>query len=249
MQISHKSLRYARNSPKNEPMKWEITTYWCSSTPAVVNPSASTVAPLVDTPVRPQAVHRDRYVGWFVYRKPLVPMILGYPDPETEWHFDIRKMTAISHNLEERCGSNAAQQSVFCAVFHEANRSVPFCTVQRFLARTSRHPLDVRPYPLTPYVQAPYGRTSTEPRTYVHRFFCWRIWCFMPFGCCFFTFWEACIFGSGQLRLILSHSQGVGECQNESQMSNSVTKRKKEERRLAALPIHRTHVIITSATT
>ena len=30
--------------------------------------------------------HTDRYVGWFVYRKPLVPvlMILGYTDPEAE---------------------------------------------------------------------------------------------------------------------------------------------------------------------
>ena len=85
-------------------------------------------------------------------------------------------MAAILHNLEERRGSNAVQNCMISAVFRWTIRSVPFCSVQRFLARTSRHPLDVRPQPLTPYVQAPFERTSTEPRTYVHRFFCRRNW-------------------------------------------------------------------------
>ena len=43
------------------------------------------------------------------------------------------------------------------------SRSFPFTTVQRFYGRTSRHPLDVRPYPLTPYVHRPFERTSIAP--------------------------------------------------------------------------------------
>ena len=96
MQISHKSLRYARDSPKNEPMKWEITTYWCSSTPAVVNPSASTVAPLVATPVRPQAVHRSSRAREF------------HPHPLTEPCVKVSPHTALHtqrfahrHNLSQ----------------------------------------------------------------------------------------------------------------------------------------------------
>ena len=133
-------------------------------------------------------------------------------------------MSAIPHDLEERCGSNTAQNSMACAVFHRTIRSVPFSTVQRFLARTSRHPLDVRPHPLTPYVLTPFERTSTELMPYVQRIFNRRIWCFVPFGCHFFTLWESCIIGCGQPRLVLSHSQGVSECQNESKICKSVTK-------------------------
>ena len=104
-------------------------------------------------------------------------------------------MTAISHNLEKDVAQTVHKKSVFCAVFHEANRSVPFCTVQRFLARTSRHPLDVRPQPLTPYVQAPFERTSTEPRTYVHSFFCRRNWRSVAFCLHLFTL-RSCVFAN-----------------------------------------------------
>ena len=146
----------------------------------------------------------------------------SYPDPEAEWHFDIRKMSAISHILEEKQGSNAAQNSMIAQFFIE--RFVQFRSA-RFKGslhvrpgtlwtyvltpsrRTCKHPLDVRPHPLTPYVQWIYYR---------------KIWCFVPFGCHFFTLWEARIFSGGQPRLILSHSQDVSECQNESKMRKSV---------------------------
>ena len=42
-------------------------------------------------------------------------------------------------------------------------RSFPFKLVQRFYGRTSKHPQDVRPYPLRTYVHRPFERTSTAP--------------------------------------------------------------------------------------
>ena len=127
-----------------------------------------------------------------------------------------------------------------CAVFHRTIRPVPFCTVQRFLARTSRHPMDVRPHPLTPYVLTPFERTSTELMPYVQRIFNRRIWRFVPFGCHFFTLWESCIIGCGQPRLVLSHSQGVSECQNESKICKSVTKKTGGKVYCPCLENHRT---------
>ena len=50
--------------------------------------------------------------------------------------------------------------------------------------------MDVRPQPLTPYVQAPFERTSTEPWTYVHSFFCRRNWRSVAFCLHLFTFWS-----------------------------------------------------------
>ena len=42
-------------------------------------------------------------------------------------------------------------------------RSFPFTLIQRFYGRTSKHPQDVRPYPLRTYVHRPFERTSTAP--------------------------------------------------------------------------------------
>ena len=42
-------------------------------------------------------------------------------------------------------------------------RSFPFKLVQRFYGRTSKHPQDVRPYPLRTYVHRPFERTSKAP--------------------------------------------------------------------------------------
>ena len=147
---------------------------------------------------------------------------IGSSDPEAEWHFDIRKMAAILHNLEERRGSNAVQNCMISVVFRWTIRSVSFDTVQRFLVRTSRHSLVVRPHTLTPYVLTPFERTSPEPTPYVQRIFGRRIWCFVPYGCYFFTLREARICSCGQPRLILSHFQGVSEYQNDSKMHKSV---------------------------
>ena len=41
-------------------------------------------------------------------------------------------------------------------------RSFPFTPVQRCYGRTSKHPLVVRPDPLTPYVHRPFERTTKE---------------------------------------------------------------------------------------
>ena len=41
-------------------------------------------------------------------------------------------------------------------------RSFPFTLVQRCYGRTSKHPLVVRPDPLTPYVHRPFERTTKE---------------------------------------------------------------------------------------
>ena len=41
--------------------------------------------------------------------------------------------------------------------------SFPFKLVQRFYGRTSKHPQDVRPYPLRTYVHRPFERTSKHP--------------------------------------------------------------------------------------
>ena len=51
------------------------------------------------------------------------------------------------------------------------NRSFSFKTVQRCYGRTSKQPLHVRLYTLTPYVQATFERTSTQPCPYEQRFF------------------------------------------------------------------------------
>ena len=41
-------------------------------------------------------------------------------------------------------------------------RSFPFTLVQRCYGRASKHPLVVRPDPLTPYVHRPFERTTKE---------------------------------------------------------------------------------------
>ena len=51
------------------------------------------------------------------------------------------------------------------------NRSFSFKTVQRCYGRTSKQRLHVRLYTLTPYVQATFERTSTQPCPYEQRFF------------------------------------------------------------------------------
>ena len=76
----------------------------------------------------------------------------SYPDPEAEWHFDIRKMSAISHILEEKQGSNAAQNSMIAQFFIE--RFVQFRSA-RF-----KGSLHVRPDTLWTYVLNPSRRTS-----------------------------------------------------------------------------------------
>ena len=43
-------------------------------------------------------------------------------------------------------------------------RSFPFKLVQRFYRRTSKHPQDVRPYPLRTYVHSTLGRTTIKNR-------------------------------------------------------------------------------------
>ena len=139
----------------------------------------------------------------------------------TFWH---PKNVGNSTPYRRKMGANIAQKSVFCAERNWTIRSVSFDTVQRFLVRTSRHSLVVRPHTLTPYVLTPFERTSPEPTPYVQRIFGRRIWCFVPYGCYFFTLREARICSCGQPRWILSHSQGVSECQNESKMRKSDTK-------------------------
>ena len=79
----------------------------------------------------------------------------SYPDPEAEWHFDIRKMSAISHILEEKQGSNAAQNSMIAQFFIE--RFVQFCSA-RF-----KGSLHVRPGTLWTYVLNPSRRTCKHP--------------------------------------------------------------------------------------
>ena len=79
----------------------------------------------------------------------------GYPDPEAECHFDIRKMSAISHILEEKQGSNAAQNSMIAQFFIE--RFVQFRSA-RF-----KGSLHVRPGTLWTYVLNPSRRTCKHP--------------------------------------------------------------------------------------
>ena len=130
-------------------------------------------------------------------------------------------MSSYQRNLEERIGLNLAHYKGICAVFHWTIRTVSFISVQRFLARTSRHPLDVRSHPLTPYVQTPFGRTATEPTPYVHRIFRRGIWRFVFFGRYFFTLQNSRICRRGWFLLLLSHSQGVCEYQNESRIQKN----------------------------
>lgn len=41
--------------------------------------------------------------------------------------------------------------------------SKPFISVQTFYGRTTKHPMDVRPDTLTPYVLTPFERTTRHP--------------------------------------------------------------------------------------
>ena len=118
----------------------------------------------------------------------------------------------------------------FCAVFIEPFVHFPFTIVQRLYARTSKHPMDVRPLTLTPYVQTPYERTPTEPTPYVQRILHRQNWRFMPFYCRFFVLQESRICRSGQLLLLISHSQSVGKYPNESKKQTIRAKRHDSER-------------------
>ena len=82
-------------------------------------------------------------------------MILGYPDPEAEWHFDIRKMTAISHNLEKDATQTLHKKAPFVQYFIKQ--------IVQFRSARFKGSLLVRPGTLWTYVLNPSRRTCKHP--------------------------------------------------------------------------------------
>ena len=109
-----------------------------------------------------------------------------------------------------------AQQDAICATFIERFVHFPFFIVQSPYGRTSRHPMVVRPYLLTPYVQTPFERTSTRPTPYVQGISTRGNGRFAPSCLYFFALSELSICLCSQPSPVLSHSQSVCVCQNES---------------------------------
>ena len=79
----------------------------------------------------------------------------GFTGPKTEWHFDIQKMSAIPHHIEERWGQILHKRASF--VPNETERFV------QFRSTPSKGSLYVRPGTVWSYVLIPSHRTCWHP--------------------------------------------------------------------------------------